>query len=337
MTPSGDPIERGWDSLDRGDLEAARAALNEAQSGGPEQADVLCLAGAVAAASGDVDAALAHLSRAAALEPDLAHPLLQAGELELYSRGDADRAAGLAGRAEEVAEDVEERADALVLLAEAELARADAGAARAALAAASDLDVSDPVLWARAGAVWLALGDEDRAEHALARAVDLDPAQADAHHTLGILYEERGDRAAMTRAFCECRRLDEAAPPLPWHMSAAAFEAVAEAALAELPPEVRDRLENVPVLVDDLPDMALVEDGVDPRLLGLFTGVPLPDKSHAGGQVPAIDAIYLFQKNLERHCTSADDLAREIRTTVLHETAHFFGLDDDQLERWGLG
>ena len=353
MAPSGDAIERGWDCLEGGDLEGAVAALGEAQRGQPVRAEVLCLAGAVAAASGDVAEALAHLGRATELEPDLAHPLIQACELELYSRGDAERAAGLARRAGQVAEDDEERADALVLLAEAELARADDAAARIALAALADLEVGDPVLWTRAGETWLALGDDDRAEHALARAVDLDPGQADAHHALGLLYQDRGDRAAMIRAFRECRRLDQAAPPLPWHISAARFEAIARAALAELPPAVRDRLETVPVRVDDLPDPALVDDGLDPRLLALFTGVPLPDRRRSGGEAagggpgpgrgqadgpaPAIDAIHLFQRNLERHCTSADDLAGEIRIAVLQQAAHFFGLDDDQLARCGPG
>jgi predicted Zn-dependent protease with MMP-like domain len=114
------------------------------------------------------------------------------------------------------------------------------------------------------------------------------------------------------------------------------FEAIAEAALRELPAEVRDRLANVPILVEDLPSEALIREGTDPRLLGLFSGVPLPDKTHEG-QIPALDTIHLFQRNLERAARGRDHLAEEIRITVLHETAHYFGLDDDDLHRLGLG
>jgi predicted Zn-dependent protease with MMP-like domain len=80
-----------------------------------------------------------------------------------------------------------------------------------------------------------------------------------------------------------------------------------------------------------------VREGVDPRLLGLFSGVPLPDKTAVGPPAPVLDAIHLFQHNLERACRDREQLRAEIRITVLHETAHFFGLDDEDLEKLGLG
>src|SRR5262249_13336617 len=147
-------------------------------------------------------------------------------------------------------------------------------------------------------------------------AIDEDPSQSDAHHGLGLLYEQRGDREAMIRAWTDTRRLDELAPPPPWHISAAEFERVAEEAMAELPDEVLVRLENVPVLIEDLPDEHLVQEGYDPRLLGLFSGVPLPDKSHVTNQVAVIDAVHLYQKNLERQSADRDQLLEEIRITV---------------------
>ena len=103
--------------------------------------------------------------------------------------------------------------------------------------------------------------------------------------------------------------------------------------LAELPPQIREQLERVPILIDDLPSEALVGDGVDPRLLGLFQGTPMPDD---GALAPTITNILLFRANLQRACVDADHLAEEIRITVLHETAHYFGLDDEDLEKLGL-
>jgi predicted Zn-dependent protease with MMP-like domain/cytochrome c-type biogenesis protein CcmH/NrfG len=337
--PSSDPVERGWQLLESGDFEGAEETLGKARRDDPDDPEVLCLAGAIAAARGEVDDALEILARAAAADPEYAHPLLQAGELELYSRGDAAAACRLAERALAVAQGDEEIADALLLRAEAELEDEDDGErlARATMHAVDRLDLGDPVLLTRAGQMYLALEDMRRAERAFLAAIDLDGSQADAHHGLGLVFEERGDHEAMVKAWLDTRRLDQAAPEPPWHLDPREFERIAEAAMEELPDEVISRLENVPVLIEDLPGEDLVAEGYDPRLLGLFSGVPLPDKSHVAGASPVIDSVHLYQRNIERHSADKDELAEEIRITVIHETAHFFGLDDDDLEDLGLG
>jgi predicted Zn-dependent protease with MMP-like domain len=166
--------------------------------------------------------------------------------------------------------------------------------------------------------------------------VDLEGGWADGYHGLGMVYAERGDHERMTAAWLRVRELDLEALPSPLHMELDEFERLAEAALAELPEDARALLENVPVLIDTMPSEELIAEGTDPRLLGLFTGVPLPEKSIASNQVPHLDAIYLFQHNLESSCYSPEHLAEEIRITVLHETAHFFGLEDDDLGKIGL-
>ncbi len=336
--PSSDPVERGWELLEVGDFSGAEACLKKARRDDPDDAEVLCLAGAITAARGEVDEALEILARAAEADPEYAHPLLQAGELELYSRGDAAAARALAERALAVAQGDEEEADALLLRAEAELEEEEGDRpARATMLAVDRLELSDPVLLTRAGQMYLALEEMRRAERAFLAAIELDAGQADAHHGLGLVYEERGDHEGMVKAWLDTRRLDAAAPEPPWHLDHAEFERIAEAAMEELPDEVIARLENVPVLVEDLPGEDLVAEGYDPRLLGLFSGVPLPDKSHVSGQVPVIDSVHLYQRNIERHSADPDELAEEIRITVIHETAHFFGLDDEELEELGLG
>jgi predicted Zn-dependent protease with MMP-like domain/Tfp pilus assembly protein PilF len=347
---ASDPVDRGWERLEAGDLPGARSALKKAQRDRKDDPDVLCLAGAIAAAGGEVDEALELLARAAESDPDYAHPLLQAGELELYSRGDPEAALGLAERALAAADGDEERADALLLKAEAELEigcghdhdeddhdHDPDAAARTTMAEIARLELRDPTVLTRAGQMYMALDDTRQAEVCFLRAVDEDPGQADAHHGLGLIYEDRGDRDAMVRAWRDTLRLDRAAPPPPWHMSPSEFEEVAEKAMGELPDQVIARLENVPVLIDDLPSEDLVAEGYDPRLLGLFSGVPLPEKTHASGQRPVIDAVHLYQRNLERQSADREELADQIRITVLHETAHFFGLEDEDLDQLGLG
>jgi predicted Zn-dependent protease with MMP-like domain len=138
-------------------------------------------------------------------------------------------------------------------------------------------------------------------------------------------------------AWQEVRRLDLAAasssPDGPLTISEDDVEQIALQTLAELPPQIREKLEHVPILIDDVPSEALVADGVDPRLLGLFQGTPMPDD---GALAPTITNILLFRTNLARACVDADHLAEEIRITVLHETAHYFGLDEADLEALGL-
>jgi len=137
----------------------------------------------------------------------------------------------------------------------------------------------------------------------------------------------------MVAAWQEVRRLDLAAEPGPLEISEDDVEQIALQTLAELPPQIREKLERVPILIDDAPSEALVADGIDPRLLGLFQGTPMPED---GGLAPTVTNIMLFRHNLARACADADHLAEEIRITVLHETAHYFGLDEDDLEALGL-
>jgi len=79
----------------------------------------------------------------------------------------------------------------------------------------------------------------------------------------------------------------------------------------------------------------MVADGIDPRILGLYHGVPLNRRSASFG-APYADTIHLFRANLERAFTTRAALTEHIRVTVLHETAHFFGYSEGQLRSMGL-
>ena len=105
------------------------------------------------------------------------------------------------------------------------------------------------------------------------------------------------------------------------------FEEHVRAALDSLPPHLARALENVAVVVED-------EHPEDPDLLGLYHGVALPDRdSHYGGQLP--DKISIYRLPLEDSFPDPDELEEEIRITVLHELAHYFGIDEDRLAELG--
>jgi predicted Zn-dependent protease with MMP-like domain len=185
----------------------------------------------------------------------------------------------------------------------------------------------------------LATGDARAAAQRLRDVVARGPLspglEADARYLLGLSLGASGDREGMSAEWAAVLRLDAvAAPPAPL-LALEEFESVAEAALAELPQELLDRLGNVAVLIADRPSQEMVADGIDPRVLGLYHGVPMAMRSVSFG-APYADTIHLFRANLERVCATRAGLAERIRVTVLHETAHFFGYSEAQLRRMGL-
>ena len=167
----------------------------------------------------------------------------------------------------------------------------------------------------------------------LARGVADSGDRADLHHLIGLACEELGDREGMAAAWLETLCLDRQGQPAR-ELSAAEFERVVGDALDELPAAVLEHLRNVPLIADDRPSAEMVADGIDPRLLGLFHGVSMPDESTLGPG--AAGTIHLFARNIEAVSDDEAELREQIRVTVLHETAHYFGFDEDALRRLGL-
>ncbi len=123
------------------------------------------------------------------------------------------------------------------------------------------------------------------------------------------------------------------------------FDRVFESVFEQLPAEVRDLLDRVPVCLDDAADPALLaelgcqEPG---ELFGLYTGVPLTERSHELSGEPS-ELIHLFRHSLLAAATDAHgrlderELAEQIRITLMHELGHHYGLDDDRLDQLGFG
>jgi predicted Zn-dependent protease with MMP-like domain len=106
-----------------------------------------------------------------------------------------------------------------------------------------------------------------------------------------------------------------------------AFDEQVRAALDELPPHLSAALENLAVVVED-------ENPDDPDLFGLFQGVPLTERSSAAPPGPP-NKISIYRLPLEESFPHPDDLREEIRITVLHELAHYFGIDEGRLLELG--
>ena len=114
------------------------------------------------------------------------------------------------------------------------------------------------------------------------------------------------------------------------------FENLVRQAMDELPQEFRERLENVAVIVEDNPSDELLERMEIPEedtLFGLYEGTPLTERGFESPLYP--DRIWIFQRPIEEECDSEKEIKEEIKVTIVHEVAHFFGLDDDYLEELG--
>ena len=106
------------------------------------------------------------------------------------------------------------------------------------------------------------------------------------------------------------------------------FEALVIDELDELPDEMVDGLENLVFVTEDGP-----EDG-SLDLLGIYEGVALTERDRYGfGELP--DRIVLFRETLLANCATEDELRDEIHVTLVHEIAHYYGIDDEELHRLG--
>ena len=99
------------------------------------------------------------------------------------------------------------------------------------------------------------------------------------------------------------------------------FHRLVADALDSLPPEIAAALENVEVVI---------EDEGSPGVLGLYEGIPQPDRDAAYSWVLP-DVITIYRAPIEARVSNEEELAAEVRTTVLHEIAHHFGISDERL------
>ena len=105
------------------------------------------------------------------------------------------------------------------------------------------------------------------------------------------------------------------------------FEELVGEALDEIPPELLELLDNVVVLVED-------ESEGDEELLGLYEGYALTERGwDYSGVLP--DRITIYRNPTLRICDTEEDVIDEVATTVVHEIAHHFGIDDKRLHELG--
>jgi predicted Zn-dependent protease with MMP-like domain len=230
--------------------------------------------------------------------------------------------------------------DVLLLLGDVLGEVGELGPARDAYQAAlraspDDADVAASLAWAQ---FQLTLFDEARVTATRSNEIH---ANAVATALLGRLAERDGRLEDADRFARRAHALDPESYPLPCRVPESELRAIVAEALDRLPEEFRAALDGeVAILVEPVPPVETlrsIDPPWDPEILGLYVGVPLPERQATalGAKLP--DIVYLFHHNLEHAAEDRHDLRDQIAVTVYHEIGHYLGYDDDELEERGFG
>ena len=341
--------DRYWDCLDQameashgGRTDEALAWLDEALKAHPGGAEAHNGRGELLWDEGRIDEALYEFERAVEADPKFAAAHLNRVELLVEEMGEFESALErcdelLSGESELPRADRSFQGEVYYLKSKALFYRDDLEGAiflvRRALKAASE----QPVYRSFEGQILFELGRFEEARRVLDRAVAMDPDSPHAVYHLGLAIERSAGIDDARPAFERANALDPHHYPLPLELSDEAFRAAADESIANLPRSIREYIDNLPVLIEDYPTDDLIgAENVSPQILGIFIGVPRTE-AMVSAQSEDLDRVLLFKRNLEKVCRDEEELIEQIQVTVRHEIGHYLGLDEDDLDRLGLG
>ena len=112
------------------------------------------------------------------------------------------------------------------------------------------------------------------------------------------------------------------------------FQELVQEAIDSIPRRFAAEIKNVAIVIEDRPALQLLEEmemEEDEVLLGLYQGVPLPERQWAHGNTLP-DQITLFQRSIEEDCEGdEDEIVVAIGETLIHELGHSFGLSEEEI------
>jgi predicted Zn-dependent protease with MMP-like domain len=112
------------------------------------------------------------------------------------------------------------------------------------------------------------------------------------------------------------------------------FKTLVQEAIDSIPPRFAEEVKNVAIVIEDAPSadlLAEMEMEPDDVLLGLYQGIPLPERQWAHGNTLP-DRITLYQRSIEEDCEGdEDEIVVAIGETLIHELGHYFGLSEDEI------
>jgi len=340
--------DRYWDCLDQameashgGRTDEALAWLDEALKVHPGGAEARNGRGEILWDEGRIDEALQEFERATESDPKFAAAHLNRVELLIEEMGEFKLALKgcdelLGGRREMPRPDRALTSEVCYLKSKALFYLDDLEGALFLVRRAIQTLGDQPVYVAFEGQVLFELGRFEEARRVLEHGAAMDPDSPHVVYHLALAVERIDGREAAGALFARANALEPHGYLVPMEMEEAEFRAAMGEALDNLPRSIRGAIADVPILVEDFPPLDLVHgENVSPQILGVFLGVPRTE-AVLTAQMPDLDRIFLFKRNLEKVCRDREDLIEQIQVTVRHEVGHYLGLDEEDLERLGL-
>ncbi len=165
-----------------------------------------------------------------------------------------------------------------------------------------------------------------------------DPEIAEAWYYLGLLALRDRKHELADIFFARANEREPARWLKPKFLEPEAIEKILNNIFNELPPDVRESLSNVAIILEDqMPDEIIHSSNppIDPLAMGLFDGVPLPEQSAFGVETD-VTRILIFSENIALAASDEKKLMEELDITLRHEIGHFLGLDEEELAARGL-
>jgi predicted Zn-dependent protease with MMP-like domain len=351
MPELADVLDEAYEALYDNKIEAARAALDRARRIDPKSAEVrlfevelLDAEGSSEEAVSAAEEALEQLPKSMLIKVKLATLLLDVYDDVAGARPLLEDVLGRIDKGEkpDVQDTDEARADflaeILLTLSDARAADHDPRGALELAERAAKAAPDDALSRVALGAAQLDMCLLDDAEKSCAQAIDRDPRCADAYWLRGRVLTSRADHAGADKAFTRAIELDGERFQKPFRVSEDQFAKLVEEALEELPQEIREYMQNVAIVVEDVPDAAEFaknDPPLSPGSLGLHEGTPRP-RQGTGQTLSLPTRIVLFRKNHEIAVSNEDQMRDEVSTTLLHEIGHYLDLDEDEVDERGL-
>jgi predicted Zn-dependent protease with MMP-like domain len=238
-----------------------------------------------------------------------------------------DRAAQIPGDA---------RYQAALLRGDILLEMGDAAGALSSYDSVADPSTPDAELDCARGLALFELARMAEAENALRSALRGNDKLADAHYALGLIAELHGN-GQETEHFRRARRIAPERFPASPKRGSEDFQELVEEALEGLPPHVKGAMEEIPVLVAEVPhpeDLRQCDPPVSPLAFGMMVGLASQTGGYLEDDEEAQPGLLLFKRNLERACHERQSLVDEIRATVIQEAEEHLGLmpgDEDEV------
>ncbi|MCR9159836.1 MAG: tetratricopeptide repeat protein [Nannocystaceae bacterium] len=325
-------IDRGLAAVEDENIEAAKAALDEAVAAlGEDNARVLHLRGMLSWAQDDLETATTTLLKAADLDAGRPEIHFDCAEC-LYGMEEIEEAEEQVRKVLELPDVPGEQADdARLLLAQLRLTVDDPQGALEALEGIDASRKTHPAYLGALGSALLADEQFDEAVETLRSALSHDEEDSDLHYQVGIALEAVGDaegaRAAMKTVLAldekEWADLGDDAPPPPDFAETQELRSRLEEVLEGLPDPVLKLVAAAPITVQARATAEQVDGGVDPRGTVVFVGEPKSDEDEA-----ELEGIVIMRDLVLTQVDDDDGIDEELFYSLLEQIQHFFRRDD---------